>query len=159
MSKSKFELLAVVRLRGSVDQPQEIKHALNLLNLNRPNHACVIPKDATHLGMLQKLKDVVTWGEIDKKTLSELVKKRGRIQGNHKITAKFLKEQKFETVNDFVSAVFEGKADMRRVEGVKPLFRLHPPRKGFKSVKKPITRGGDLGYRGAEINTLLERMM
>lgn len=159
LSKPKFELLAVIRLRGSVDQPQDILHGLNLLNLNRPNHACVVPNDGTHLGMLQILKDVLTWGEIDKKTLTELIKKRGRIQGNKKITAKYLKEHKFETVNEFIGAVFDGKADMRRIDGMKPLFRLHPPRKGFKSVKTPVTRGGDLGYRGAEINTLLEKMM
>ncbi len=159
MSKKKSELLAVVRIRGTVDQPQDIKHALNLLNLTRPNHACVVPNDSTHNGMLQKLKDVVTWGEINKTTLTDLIKKRGRTKGNKKIDAKFLKEHKFESTTDFITAVFDGKADMRRIEGLKPLFRLHPPRKGFKSVKNPITRGGDLGYRGEKINDLLNRMM
>ena len=159
MSKSKQGLLAVVRLRGSVDQPQDIKHALNLLSLNRPNHAVVIPNDPTHLGMLQKLKDVVTWGEINKKTLGELIKKRGRIVGNKKIDTKYLKDHKFETMSAFITAVYDGKADMRRIDGLKPLFRLHPPRKGFKSLKNPITRGGDLGYRGEKINELLDKMM
>jgi large subunit ribosomal protein L30 len=159
VSKNKTGLLAVVRIRGSVDQPHDVKHALNLLNLTRPNHACVVPDDGTHKGMLQKLKDVVTWGEISKTTLTELIKKRGRIKGNKKIDAKFLKEHKFESTAAFITAVFDGKADMRRIEGLKPIFRLHPPRKGFKSVKNPITRGGDLGYRGEKINELLTRMM
>ena len=157
--KENKSLIAVIRLRGSVDQPKDVKHALNLLNLTRPNHAVVVPADGTHLGMLQKLKDVVTWGEIDKKTLTELIKKRGRVQGNKKITTKYLKEQKFETMSAFITAIFDGKKDMRRIDGLKPLFRLHPPRKGFKSLKNPITRGGDLGYRGEEINALLLRMM
>jgi large subunit ribosomal protein L30 len=159
VSKKKTGLLAVVRIRGTVDQPQDIKHALNLINLTRPNHACVVPDDSTHKGMLQKLKDVVTWGEVDKTTLTALIKKRGRTRGNKKIDAKFLKERKFESTAAFITAVYEGKADMRRIDGLKPMFRLHPPRKGFKSVKNPITRGGDLGYRGEKINDLLARMM
>ena len=159
MSKQESKVLAVVRIRSAIDQPRTIRHALKLLNLMRTNHAVIVPNDATHKGTLQKLKDVVTWGEVDKATLTALVKKRGRIVGNKKLTAKFLKERKFATVAEFITAVYTGKADMRRIEGMKPLFRLHPPRKGFKSVKNPITRGGDLGYRGEKINELLDRMM
>lgn len=157
--KEQSNVLAVVRLRGSVDQTKEVLHALTLLNLTRPNHAVIIPNDGTHQGMLQVIKDVATWGEIDKKTLTELIKKRGRIQGNKQITAKYLKEQNFESMSVFVTEIFEGKKDMRRIDGLKPLFRLHPPRKGFKSLKNPVAKGGDLGYRGAEINALLAKMM
>ena len=130
-----------------------------MLNLTRPNHAVIVPNNATHIGMLQKLKDVITWGEIDKPTLTALIKKRARIIGNKKLDAKFLKEHKFESTSAFITALFDGKADMRKIDGLKPLFRLHPPRKGFKSVKNPVTRGGDLGYRGEAINDLLEKMM
>ncbi len=159
VSKKKSGLLAIVRIRSSIDQPQDIKHGLKLLNLTRPNHAVVVPNDSTHKGMLQKLKDTITWGEINKATLAELIKKRARIKGNKKLNAKFLKERKFESTSAFVTALLEGKADMRHIDDLKPMFRLHPPRKGFKSVKNPITRGGDLGYRGEEINALLEKMM
>lgn len=159
MSKSDSKLLAVVRLRGSVDQPKNVKTTLNLLNLTRPNHAVVVPNDATHQGMLQQVKDAVTWGEIDKKTLTELVKKRGRLKGNKEISAAFLKEHNFASITSFIKDLYDGKTDMRRIEGMKPIFRLHPPRKGFKSVKNPVTRGGDLGYRGEDINELLKKMM
>jgi large subunit ribosomal protein L30 len=157
--KKESGLLAIIRIRGSVDLNYNIKHALKLLNLTRPNHAVIVPNDSIHKGMLQKVKDTVTWGEIDKATLKALIQKRGRVIGNKKITPKFLKTHKFESTNDFVTKLFTGKADMRKIEGLKPMFRLHPPRKGFKSVKNPITRGGDLGYRGEDINVLLEKMM
>ncbi|NHJ87383.1 MAG: 50S ribosomal protein L30 [Asgard group archaeon] len=159
MSKDKQNLLAIVRIRGQVDQPHDILRTLELLNITRPNHCVIVPNDSTHQGMAQKVKDVATWGEISKKTLTELIKKRGRVQGNKKISNAFLKEQKFETMSEFITALYDGKADMRRIDGLKPLFRLHPPRKGFKGVKDPITRGGDLGYRGEAINDLLEKMM
>lgn len=37
-------------------------------------------------------------------------------------------------------------------------MRLKPPRKGLKAVNRRYPEG-DLGYRGAEINKLIERMM
>ncbi|RLI23172.1 50S ribosomal protein L30, partial [Candidatus Bathyarchaeota archaeon] len=43
---------------------------------------------------------------------------------------------------------------------IKPVFRLHPPRKGFKGkIKKSFKAGGASGYRGEAINELLERMI
>ncbi len=43
----------------------------------------------------------------------------------------------------------------------KKFFRLNPPRGGFerKGVKKGFGQGGALGYRGAEINSLIKRMV
>ncbi|HNR25150.1 MAG TPA: 50S ribosomal protein L30, partial [Methanobacteriaceae archaeon] len=43
--------------------------------------------------------------------------------------------------------------------GLKPVFRLHPPRKGYKDIKKAFNEGGTLGYRGEDINHLLKRMV
>ncbi len=38
------------------------------------------------------------------------------------------------------------------------IFHLKPPRKGYKSVKHRWPKG-DLGYRGKEIEKLIERML
>ena len=43
--------------------------------------------------------------------------------------------------------------------GIKPIFRLHPPRKGYEGIKRPFTMKGALGNRGDKINNLLERMI
>jgi len=40
----------------------------------------------------------------------------------------------------------------------KNIFHLSSPKKGLKSVKKRYPKG-DLGYRGEEINKLIERMI
>jgi large subunit ribosomal protein L30 len=41
------------------------------------------------------------------------------------------------------------------------MFNLHPPIKGFekKGKKAPFSLKGAFGYRGKEINNLLERMI
>ena len=45
--------------------------------------------------------------------------------------------------------------------GIKPFFRLAPPRQGFGKIgiKKGFAEKGALGYRGKEINALLKKMM
>ena len=39
------------------------------------------------------------------------------------------------------------------------LFRLPIPKKGYKGIKKSFANKGTLGYRGIEINKLIEKMI
>jgi large subunit ribosomal protein L30 len=41
----------------------------------------------------------------------------------------------------------------------KEVFKLKPPKGGFKSIKRDFKSGGDLGYRGDDINKLIMRML
>ena len=45
------------------------------------------------------------------------------------------------------------------VRDLRPVIRLPPPRRGFRHIKRGYHDGGDLGYRGKEINELLLRMV
>ena len=56
---------AVLRLRGKGDLRREVKDTLRLLHLTRQNHCAIVPQDPTYRGMLQLVKDYVTWGEVD----------------------------------------------------------------------------------------------
>ena len=58
----------------------------------------------------------------------------------------------------FAKKVAAGKARLRDVPGLKPVLRLHPPRRGWEGIKRSFTEGGALGYRGDAINALLRRM-
>ena len=51
-----------------------------------------------------------------------------------------------------------GETKLRDIPGLKPVLRLHPPRKGYKTTKRTFPQGGALGYYGQEINTLLYKM-
>ena len=59
-----------------------------------------------------------------------------------------------------MKAAADGKTDFKKI-GVKPVFRLTPPKKGFgrQGIKKPYSIGGALGYRASDINDLLNRMI
>ena len=83
---------AVIRVRGKVNVDGKIKDTLKMLRLNQTNHCVIIPESATYKGMLQVVKDYVTWGEIESKTMSELLKKRGKLLGGAKLTDKAVKD-------------------------------------------------------------------
>lgn len=152
--------LMIVRLRGGISTIPKIKETLRHLRLNKVMHAVVIPGNKHFRGMLQVVKDYVTWGEVDDKTLVEVIKKRGKLLGNKPVTDGHVKDvTDFKTVNDFVAAIIKGKARYSDLKDVKPLFRLSPPKGGLKSTKQHFTIGGDLGYRGDAINDLVSRML
>lgn len=158
-----IKLYAIIRLRGRVGISEEIEDTLRMLRLTR-KYCCVIyPATKDIEGMLMKVKDWVTWGEIDFETLVELLKARGRVQGNKPLSNEYLKKVLgIESIELFAKEIMDGKILFHKLDeyGIKPLFRLHPPRKGFKgSIKKPYRDGGELGYRGKDINNLIKRMI
>jgi len=153
------EVFAIVRLRGSVKTSKYINDTLEMLRLKKVNHCVIVPQTPQYEGMIKKVRDYVTYGEIDKKTLVELLRKRGRIEKNQLLTEDALKEiTGFENFEKFADALMKNSVKLKDFKKIKPFFRLNPPRKGFKSIRLPYPRG-DLGYRGEKINILLERMM
>lgn len=139
--------IAVVRIRGVIGIKTGIKSTLNMLRLYRKNFCVVVSNSSNYIGMIRKIKDYVTWGEIDNHTYKTIVEKRGEAYKGRETDKKGkIKYKKFIEVN--------GKK-------IKPFFRLQPPKKGFgrKGVKTPFSRGGALGYRGEKINDLIMRML
>jgi len=156
-------LYAIIRLRGIPDTPYDIEYTLRLLRLVKRFHCVLYPDTPDIRGMLYKVKDWVTWGEIDRDTLVLLLRRRGRIVGDKPLTDEFVRQKLgFSSIEELADAILSGKVLYHKLEsvGVKPVFRLHPPSKGFKgSLKKAYGNGGELGYRGYAINELLRRMM
>lgn len=69
--------LAVILLRGLINSNRKIKETCKHLNLGR-KHVCVVIEDnSVNKGMIKRIKDYVTWGEIDSEVEKELIKKRG----------------------------------------------------------------------------------
>ncbi len=151
---------AVIRVRGIPDVNRDIQHTMTLLGLTRVNHCVIVPENDVMKGMLQKAKDYITWGEVDQETLAALIRTRGRIAGDDAVTDDYLKEKsEFATIDDMAKAIIENDYRMKDVDGAKPVFRLHPPVKGYEGNKRSYRNGGALGYRGAEINALINRML
>ncbi len=151
---------AAIRVRGTINVKPDIKKTLKLLRLTRANHCTLLEETKPIRGMLQIAKDYITWGEIDTKLLHQLIDTRGMIVGDRKLTDEYLKDATpFDSTKKLTDAIIANKFSYTEIPEIKPLFRLHPPRKGYRGIKRSYTKGGALGYRGKEINTLLERML
>jgi large subunit ribosomal protein L30 len=139
--------VAVILVRGLVGVRAGIKDTLLLMRLTRKNNCVVLENNAITRGMLQKVKDYVTWGEIDDATYTKLIKERGEEYKGRTQDSK----GKY-TYNRFIE--LDGK-------NYKKMIKLNPPKKGFgrKGIKVPFSMGGALGKRGVKINDLIERML
>ncbi len=151
--------IGIIRLKGTVDVNYNIEHTLKLLRLHKPNHAVIYADNESLKGMLQKVKDFVTFGEVDVKTVEHLLRKRGELAGKNKLTDSYVKKNtSYSSIKALAKAIAAGDVQLKDIPGMQPVFRLNPPKRGFKSLKHPVTKKGDLGYRGEAINELIARM-
>lgn len=141
------KMVAVIRLRGPVGVNYKIEDTLKMLRLHKVNHATVIPWVPTVKGMLQKVKDYVSYGPISPALLETLLTKRGRGPGDHKLTSNYLKEHtEYSDCQALAAAMYDGKVKIKDIKAVKPVFRMHPPKGGHKGgIKWAYAAGGTLG--------------
>ncbi len=153
--------IIIVRISGKQGLTEQIKSTFKLLRLYKKYNCVVVPNSPQYIGMIKKVKDFITWGEVDEKTLKQLLEKRGRLPNNIQLTEEYTKEKTKLSINDFTKEVFQGKKELKDIPGLKLSFRLHPPKGGFerKGTKQPYSTGGVLGYRKEKINELIQKMI
>ncbi|WP_455276116.1 50S ribosomal protein L30 [[Eubacterium] cellulosolvens] len=160
--KTKDDFLVAIRLRGTVGLDPNTIETFNSLNLPRKYNAVFLQKRPEIDGMLKKVKDFITWGEVNKESMEMVLRKRGRLTGNKKLTNEFVKEKlQLNSIEEVTKALWDTKMTLKHLRdvGVRPVFRLHPPKGGFKkSTKRSYKSGGELGYRQDNINELLKKM-
>ena len=143
--------LAVIRVKGGFKIKQKIDDTLRFLRLNKKNHLVLIEDTPLNIGMIKKVQDFITWGEINEETLKALILKRGRLPGNKRV------ELKEKELSELVKGLLSGK---KKLDQIKPVFRLSPPKKGWDkgTIKLRYPRGA-IGPRGSEINVLIKKML
>ncbi|MCI4349352.1 MAG: 50S ribosomal protein L30 [Thermoplasmata archaeon] len=147
----------VIRVRGGIHARRDIVETLDLLHLTRPNHATILPEAETSRGMLVKVQGYVTWGEAEPETLGMLLRERGETSEGARLHDPNGKPENAADLPGITRQV--ASQGLARAHGVRPLFRLHPPKGGWRSTKKPFALGGALGYRGRAINDLARKML
>jgi large subunit ribosomal protein L30 len=156
----KRKCIIAVRIRGIISAPREVRETLQMLNLKRNNYAVLIDNRPSFLGMLKTAQNFITWGEAAEESVKLLIKKRGRLVGNKKLTDEYAQKIGYESIEKLALAVFNCQTEYWKLPNIQPVFKLHPPSKGFKGkIKKSYGMGGELGYRGEKINALIKRMI
>ena len=153
--------IIIVRISGKQGLTEKIKSTFKLLRLYSKYNCIIAPNKPQYLGMIKKVKDFITWGEVDEKTCKLLLEKRGKLPGNINLTESYLKEKTKLSIDEFIKEFMQGKKEFKDIPGLKLFFRLHPPRGGFerKGTKQPYSTGGVLGYRKEKINELVQKMI
>lgn len=137
-------MIAVIRISGLVEINSDIQESLFRMRLRRKYSLVLIKETAANLAILKKVRNFVAFGTINKETLVELIKVRGQpIKG--KIDAEKVASE----------------LDKKSLEelGLKPFFRLHPPRGGIDSKIHFGRNKGVLGDNKEKINDLIRRML
>lgn len=139
-------MIITIRISGLVGVPRNAREALFRMRLRRKYSAVLLKPSTENLKLLKKLRNHIAYGDIDKETLTKLIEKRGQsLDKSKKIDAK---------------KVIEGleKKSLKDL-GLKPFFRLHPPRGGIEAKTHFPIRKGVLGDNKRKINDLVRRML
>ncbi len=149
---------AVLRVRSPRKKQKKTEDTLKMLRLNKINHCTVVPETPAYQGMLNKVKDLITWGEVDGDTIVQLLEHSSDL--DVETMEKEINDQtSYEDIEEFAEAVSNGEITIDGLNGLDNIFRMHPPEGGYEGVKKPYKTGGTLGYRGRNINDLLKKML
>jgi large subunit ribosomal protein L30 len=155
------KLILAIRVRGQVRVRPQIKETLDKLLLGRLHQARLFTVTPSLDGMITKSKDYITWGEPSEEVVEELLRKRGRLPGKGRLTDAYVKKNSsYSSIKALAKAIASGTGKVSDVEGLKPVFRLTPPSRGFRGKKNlSVEMGGITGYRGEGINELAIRMI
>jgi large subunit ribosomal protein L30 len=161
MEAAKGPLLAV-RLRGTAGDTPDVIRTMGSLLLEHTYNARLLENTPSNVGMLRAVKALVAWGEVTPDILGDVLVKRGERNGMDGVDEGFVRLLGKASFEDLAKAVVAGEVEIKSLykAGLKPRFRFHPPRGGFKrSLRRAATDGGELGYRGADINVLVKKMI
>jgi large subunit ribosomal protein L30 len=138
-------MILAIRISGMVSVQKDDQETLYRMRLRRKYAATLIADTPQNRKMLEGVRNFIAYGDVSKETLHDIIAKRG--EG--------LNGKKFD-----VAAVMS-QIDKKSLDelGVKPFFRLHPPRGGIESKKHFGIGKGVLGNHKNEINKLVEKML
>lgn len=138
-------MIIAIRLRSGLKARSGMLDALKMLRMDKKHNAVVLNETPSIKGMLMKVKDYITWGEISDEMLKQLILKRGRKEGNARLTEK-------EALDAF-EKIKKGE------KPIKPVFCLTPPSGGFKKSIKEHYPNGELGKRKENIDDFVKAMI
>jgi large subunit ribosomal protein L30 len=152
-------LLLVLNIHGRINSSVPVRKALEELKVERKFSASVVTDDAPTVGMLKLCKDYVAWAPIDSELLVTLLKKRGMVSTTKRLDEASLAAIGFNSHEDLAGKMMLEQLRLSEVPGMRPFFRLAPPRGGFKlSLRRQFSERGMLGSN-PKLPELVRRML
>jgi large subunit ribosomal protein L30 len=155
----KVGLILVVNVHGAINSSAPVRKALEELKVVRKFSATVVTDDGPTMGMLKLCKDHTAWSPVDKDFLASLLKKRGMVSSARTLDGAALKELGFKKHEELAAKMVKEDLRLSAVSGIRPFFRLAPPKGGFKqSMRRQYTERGMLGSN-PKLLEIVERMV
>lgn len=152
----------VVRMKGTVNIPNWAIVTLENLHLNKKFRATLIPENEQTLGMLRKIKEIVSWTTVDENFIRDFIMKKGRASASKLLTNPRNTENKEAhepDIDKVISDISKNETYLSRISGIKPWFALSPPKGGFKKKSKVLhSQNGILG-ENRDLLDIVKRMM
>jgi large subunit ribosomal protein L7e len=157
----------VVRLKGINRINPQVKKILQLFRLRQINNGVFIKINKATSNMLQRILPYVTYGYPTRKSISNLLYKRGFLRINRSripISDNFLIEQNLgkygiTSIEDLIEEIHSVGPHFKEANNFIWTFKLDNPKGGWRNKNHPFQKDGDWGNREEEINHLIAQML
>jgi large subunit ribosomal protein L7e len=161
------KLAFVIRIRGINGVSPRVKKILQLLRLRQIHNGVFVRLNAAIVKMLRLVEPYIAYGYPNRKTVKELIYKRGfaklkgqrvAIDNNFVVSNALKRKHNLVCIEDLIHEVYTVGPKFKYVNNFLWPFQLSSPKGGFKSITKHFIQGGDAGNREKYINNLIRRM-
>lgn len=156
-----------IRIKGINKLAPQPRKILQLMRLRQLHNGAFIKLNKATIGMLRRVEPNITYGYLNRKTVSDMIYKRGHIkvhgmrvpiQSNEHIEAA-LGKFGIMCVEDLIHEIVTCGPHFKEANSLLWPFKLSPPRGGFNTKRHPYQQGGDWGNREEFMNDLVRRML
>jgi large subunit ribosomal protein L7e len=159
-------IIFAVRIRGINAMDPKTRKILQLLRLRQVHNGVFVKVNAASLNMLRLVEGYITYGTPSRKTVQDLIYKRGfgkiehqRIPlSNNQVIRQELGKFGIVCIEDLIHEIWTVGPHFKEVNNFLWPFKLSSPLGGYKYKGSHFTEGGDYGNREELINNLVRQM-
>jgi large subunit ribosomal protein L7e len=156
----------VIRLKGINKIRPQVKKILQLFRLRQLNNGVFIKINKATSNMLKRIEPYIAYGYPNRKTISDLVYKRGFGKINRAripLTDNAIIEQnlgKFgiTCIEDLIEEIHQVGPHFKEANNFLWTFKLNNPKGGWRNKNHAFHKDGDWGNREDQINALVRSM-
>ena len=156
----------VIRIKGINHIRPQVKKILRLFRLRQLNNGVFIKVNKATMNMLKRIEPYVVYGYPNRKTVSDLIYKRGFAKINHAriplsdntIIEQSLGKFGITCIEDLIEEIYQVGPHFKEANSFLWTFKMNNPRGGWRNKNHSFQNDGDWGNREEEINGLLRRM-
>jgi len=157
----------VIRTKGLNRIEPKTKKILRLFRLRQIHNAVFIRNTKATMNMLRVIEPWVTYGAPSRRTVHNLLYKRGfgKIDGqripftSNEVIEKGLGEFGIKCVEDLLNEIYTVGPHFKEANNFLWPFQLRPPKGGIEDIRHSYLNGGTFGPREEFINDFAQRMI